>query len=109
MRVKYQLIILSPQNIAKKVPVTKNGPKGTSLFRVFLPDIINPTPIIAPLEKAKNKANKIFGKPRNKPIKKANFTSPRPIHLPRENKIIARKKALTIKAASKLFTMEYEL
>jgi len=91
MRLRYQLIIRSPQNIAKKVPVTKNGPKGTSLFRVFLPDIINPIPIIAPIEKAKNRANKIFGKPRNKPIKKANFTSPRPSHLPWEIKTIAKK------------------
>lgn len=79
---KYQLIILSLQNIAIKVPVTKKGPKGISDFKVFLPEIINPTPIIAPIKKAENKATKILGQPKIKPIKKAIFTSPTPIHLP---------------------------
>ena len=80
------------------VPVTKNGPKGTSDLRVFFWLTINPTPIIAPIKKAKNKAAKIFGKPKINPIKKANFISPTPIHLPRDTKTIAKKKAAAPKA-----------
>ena len=53
----------------------------------------------APIKKAKNKATKIFGQPRIRPIKKANLTSPTPIHLPRETKIIKRKNAPAIKPA----------
>ena len=87
------MINFSPQNKARNVPVTKNGPKGTSDFKVFLPATISPIPIIAPIKKAKNKANKIFGKPRKSPIKKANLISPTPSHLPREIRTIARKKA----------------
>lgn len=70
------------QNIARKVPVTKNGPKGTSDLRVFLPAIISPSPTRAPIKKAKNKATKILGEPKKRPIKKANLTSPKPSHLP---------------------------
>ena len=81
-----------PQNKARNVPVTRNGPKGTSDFKVFLPEITNPNPIIAPIKKAKNKATKILGKPRKRPIKKANFISPIPSQRPREIKTIARKK-----------------
>jgi hypothetical protein len=87
------LIIPTPQKKAINVPTTRNGPKGTSDFKVFLPDTINPNPIIAPIKKEKNRAIKILGKPRNKPIKKANLTSPKPSHLPREIKNITKKKA----------------
>ena len=85
-------MIISPQNNAINVPVTKNGPKGTSDFKVFLPEIISPTPIIAPKKKAENKATRILGKPKIKPIKMANLKSPRPIQRPLESKIIAKKK-----------------
>ena len=54
----------------------KNGPKGISDLKVFLFKTIKITPIIAPIKKAKNKAISILGKPKNIPIKKANFTSP---------------------------------
>jgi len=78
--------------MAINVPITKNGPKGTSDFKVFLPATISPIPIIAPIKKARNRATKIFGQPKNKPIKKASLKSPRPIHFPREKIIIAKKK-----------------
>lgn len=77
--------------MAKMVPETKKGPKGTSDFKVFLPEIINPTPMIAPIKKAKNKATRMFGNPKNKPIKIASLTSPKPIARPREIRNIARK------------------
>ena len=79
--------------MAKKVPVTKNGPKGISDFKVFLPKAIRINPTIAPIEKAKNKATKMLGYPKTNPIRKANFMSPTPIHLPREIRIKNRKKA----------------
>ena len=85
-----------------KVPVTRKGPNGTSDFKLFLPEITSPNPIIAPIEKAKNKATKIFGKDKNSPIKKANLTSPKPIHLPPEIKTIARKNKAAPKADKKL-------
>ena len=94
-------MICPPKNKAIKVPVTKKGPKGTSDFKVFLPETISPNPIIAPIEKAKNKATKIFGKPKNKPIKIASLKSPIPIHLPRETRTIARKNVAAPKADSK--------
>ena len=56
--------------MAMMVPITKKGPKGISLFKPFLPNKINPIPIIAPIKKAENKAAKIFGKPIKIPIKK---------------------------------------
>jgi len=82
-----------PQKRAMNVPVTKKGPKGISLLRVFFFKTISPIPIIAPRKKAKKRAMRIFGKPRKSPIKKANLGSPQPIHLPRETKTIAKKKA----------------
>ena len=78
--------------MAKKVLVTKNGAKGISDLRVFLPRSISINPAVAPIKKAKNKATKIFGKPRKSPIKKANFTSPIPIHFSWEIKTIIKKK-----------------
>jgi hypothetical protein len=83
-----------PKNIAKIVAPTKNGPKGISDFKVFFLRANKITEIAAPIKKAKNKAAKIFGQPKIKPIKKANLASPMPIHLPLEIKIIARKNAL---------------
>lgn len=91
-------MMFRPQNRARNVPATKNGPNGTSLFKVFFPVKINPIPIIAPIKKAKNKAAKIFGKPKINPIKKANFISPTPIQRPREIKTIIRKKAAAPRA-----------
>lgn len=104
---KYQLIIVSPQNKAIKVPVTRKGPNGTSLLSAFFLKTINPIPIIAPMKKAKKRAIKILGKPRKSPIKKANFGSPNPIHLPREIKTIARKKEATITAENITFSISY--
>ena len=94
-----------PQNKARKVPITRKGPKGTSLWSFFLPAKINPTPIIAPIKKAKNKATKIFGQPRNKPIKNASFMSPTPIQRPRDIKTIAKKKLAAAKAEYIVFSI----
>ena len=74
------------------MPVIKNGPKGISDLRVFLPENISPNPIIAPRKKAKNRATRILGNPKISPIKKASFISPIPIHFPRETKTISKKK-----------------
>ena len=100
-------MISLPQNKAINVPVTKNGPNGISLFRPFLLARISPIPIIAPKKKAKNRATRIFGKPRKRPIKKANFTSPQPIHFPLEIKIIARKKPAAPRAEYTVLSIWY--
>lgn len=81
----------SPHNIAINVPATRKGPKGTCDFMVFFPHNISATPIIAPIENAEKRANTIFGKPNKSPIKKANFTSPNPIHSPRDKRKSAKK------------------
>lgn len=104
---KYQLITFSPKNIAINVPVTKKGPKGTSDFIVFFFKIINPIPIIAPKRKAENKATKILGNPSKSPIKKANFISPTPIHLPREIRTIKKKKSPAPRALYIVFSISY--
>ena len=88
------------------VPITKNGPNGISLFKLFFLPVrsgktINIKPIIAPKKKAKNKAVKIFGNPNKIPIKRANFTSPKPIAMPLENKNIIKKNPDAIAAASR--------
>ena len=80
------------------MPVIKNGPKGISDLRVFLPENINPSPIIAPRKKAKNRATRILGNPKIRPIKKASLMSPMPIHFPREIKTINKKNAAAPKA-----------
>ena len=90
--------MIFPKNKEMNVPATKNGPKGTSDFKVFLPKNISPMPIIAPLIKAKNKAAKILGQPSTNPIKKASLISPMPIHLPLEIKTMKRKNAAAPKA-----------
>ena len=74
-----------------KVPMTKNGPKGTSDFKVFLPKIISAIPIIAPIKKAENKATMILGQPRTSPIKKASLISPTPIQRPLDINTISKK------------------
>ncbi len=64
------------------VPAIKNGPKAILLFNFFFAAKISMTPTMAPVKKAINIAIIIFGKPSKKPIKKANFTSPKPIPFP---------------------------
>ena len=91
----------SPQNKARKVPITKKGAKGTSVFKFFPFKAINPTPIIAPIKKDKNRASNILGKPTSKPKKKANFTSPKPSHLPLERRKMAKKKMVAPTAAGR--------
>ena len=49
-------------------------------------------PIKAPVKNAKYKAARILGKPKNKPKRKASFTSPKPIPLPFVIKNNTRKK-----------------
>jgi len=100
-------MICPPENKAIKVPVTKKGPKGTSDFKVFLPEIISPNPIIAPIKKAKNKATKMFGQPRINPIRKASFISPTPIHLPLDIRTIKRKNAAATRALYIVFSISY--
>lgn len=90
---RYQSIIFLLQKRAINVPVTKNGPKGISLLRVFFLKIINPIPIIAPIKKAKKRAMRILGKPRKSPIKNANFGSPQPIQRPFDIRIMKIKRA----------------
>jgi len=74
-------MILSPKNIAKKVPETKNGAKGIWDFIVFRLKKIKIKPTIAPLKKAKNKETKIFGQPKINPIKIESLKSPKPIQV----------------------------
>lgn len=85
------MIILSPQNKATNVPVTKKGPNGNWLFIFFFPKPIKNNPKIAPNKKDKNKATKILGKPKKSPIKNPILASPSPIHLPRDMNQIKKK------------------
>lgn len=101
MKFKYQSIILAPQNKAIKVPKTRKGAKGTSVFRVFPFKAINIVPITAPIRKDRNKASKVLGQLNKRPKKKTNLTSPKPSHFPRETKKIAKKKAVAREAARK--------
>ena len=80
-----------PKNKAKNIPNTRKGPNGTSLFNDFFLAIISPKPIIAPEKKAEKRATKILGKPKKRPIKRANFTSPKPSHLPLDIRKIVKK------------------
>ena len=82
-----------------RVAPAKKGPKGICDFMVFLPATIKVIPTIAPLIKAKNKAKRILGQPKIKPIKPANLTSPKPSHLPLETRTKNKKKPLASKAA----------
>ncbi len=90
-KLRYQLIISLPQNKAINVPLTRKGPKGTLLVKLFLAKATKPNPIIAPIKNEKNKPTKILGKPRKRPIKKPNLASPKPIHLPRDKNQIRKK------------------
>ena len=92
-------MIFSPQKSATNVPMIKNGANGTWLFKPFLPNKINPNPIIAPKKKDKNSPAKITGNPKSKPKRTANFTSPKPIHRPLEIRYITPKKVKAIKTA----------
>lgn len=81
-----------------KVPATKNGPKGTSDLSFFFLAAINPMPTADPMKKDRKRAAAMPGKPKIRPIKKANFISPSPIHFPREIRTIAAKKAAAPRA-----------
>ena len=98
-KVRYQFIRFSASKKAINVPDTKNGPKGISEEKDFFLFNIKKTPTIDPKRKAKNKATKTLGQPKNKPIKKANFTSPTPIHFPLETNAINRKNPKEDKSA----------
>ena len=89
------------------MPVIKNGAKGTSDFKLFFLKIINPIPIIAPKEKAKNRAKIVLGKERKRPIKKTSFTSPKPNHLPLEKRKIAKNKKVIPKERGRVFSRKY--
>ena len=98
-------MILFPQKRPMYVPIIKKGPKGTSLFKPFFFNIINITPIIAPIRKEKNKATNTKGDPKKRPIKKASLTSPKPIQRPPDKAKIARKnKVAKIAAKIELLT-----
>jgi len=60
---------------------------------------------IAPVKKAKYIEIKVNGKPKIKPITKANFASPIPIPFPLVIKINRKKNKKGIKAIKKLFTI----
>ena len=98
-------MILEPKIIATNVPNIKNGANGTSLFKPFLPNSINPNPIIAPHKKAKNNPASMPGYPKAKPNKSASFTSPKPIQLPPEIRNINKKNSDAPKAENKGFKM----
>lgn len=99
----YHFTISSPQNIAIKVPTTKNGPKGMALFKAFFFINMKIIPQIAPRVKANNKATKILGQPSIKPMRNASFASPPPMPSPFVAKIMLKKKTLdTIAAKIKL-------
>ena len=91
-----------------KVATTKKGAKGTSDLSVFFFKIIKAVPITAPIKKARNKAIKIWGHPKNNPIKKANLMSPTPIQLPRETSTKKKKKAEGIIAAKSEFEKNHQ-
>ena len=57
----------------------------------------------APVKKATYKAIIMFGNPKKSPIKKASFTSPKPIPFPRVTKNITRKNRKAPIADSKWF------
>jgi hypothetical protein len=85
------LIISSEKKKEIKAPKTKKGPKGSSEFIFLFLKKTNPNPIIAPTKEATNKVRKTFGNPKKIPRNKANFTSPKPIHLPFEKNHIKKK------------------
>src|SRR3989344_5532215 len=86
-----------PQNNATNVPAIKKGPNGTSDFIPFFLKRISAIPATAPAKNAANNATAIFGQPKNKPIHKASFTSPKPMARPLDKAKMAKKN----KAAAK--------
>lgn len=74
------------------VEKTKKGPKEIESFIFFFLHKISMKESNAPVKNAMYRAKTIFGKPRNKPIRKTSFTSPKPIPLPLVIKKINRKK-----------------
>ena len=70
---------LNGTNIAIIVAITINGPNGIYSSPVFLLQIINATPIIAPNKKAISEIIIIVLQPKNKPSAPISFTSPNPI------------------------------
>lgn len=63
--------------------MTKNGPKGIAVPNIlFFRHKISMHPAIAPVKNATYRLITMPGKPKIRPIKKANFTSPNPIPLP---------------------------
>ena len=94
-------MIIFPKNKEKIVPPTRKGPNCICDFKFFFLNNIRPTPIIAPDVKAVNKAKRIFGKPKTRPIKKANLTSPKPIQRPLDNIMSRKKNPAAPKAASR--------
>lgn len=89
---------------AKKVPITKYGAKGISLFIPKLPKFdlkilenkIRLMPTIAPIQKAKATADMATAKPSIQPSPRASLASPSPIHLP-EDKSQHKKNGRAIK------------
>lgn len=74
------------------VPKTKNGPNGTSDFIPFFFHKISMIPISPPVKNATYKAIGACGNPSKSPIRKANFTSPKPIPRPLVRRNINKKK-----------------
>ena len=74
--------------IVRKIPKTKKGAKGISLFipnlRVLRERITRTTPTIAPDQKATTKAESAPDSPSSQLIGTANLASPSPIHRPPE-------------------------
>ena len=98
---KYRSNISSPHNNTTIVAALKNVPKAMRADHFFLPAATKPTPTIAPLAYANTNATKICGQPRTKPMKNANFTSPKPMPLPLVTKTNERKNAAAARAESK--------
>ena len=97
---------MSPKKIEINVAPTKNGPNGTSDFNVFVFIIIKKIETKAPRKKARNKAIKILGQPKIKPIKNTNFTSPIPIQRSLDISTKERKNKPATKAASRVFNVK---
>lgn len=77
--------ITIPPIKAMKDARTKKGPKGSSLFREYLLEIIkSATPKRAPPQKAIRRAERAMGNPKSQPRPRMSLASPRPIHLPRD-------------------------
>jgi len=89
---KYQSKIAGAKKSEISRPATRNGPKGIGDDIVFFFADTITNPIIAPKRFAKNTASNTGQNPSAKPIKNASFTSPNPIHFPRDARNIAKNK-----------------